>query len=53
MHGGTKRKVELLGRPDKGKDMKKVWVALLGPRSSGGGKGPEAGLIELSETIVR
>ncbi|QCD78740.1 hypothetical protein DEO72_LG1g2376 [Vigna unguiculata] len=53
VHGGTKRKVELLGRPDKGKDMKNVWAALLSPRSSGGGKGPEAGLIELSETIVR
>ena len=40
-------------RPGKGKDVKKVWVALLGPGSSTGGKGPEARLIELPETVVR
>jgi len=31
--------------PGKGKDVKKVWTALLGSGSSTGGKGPEAGLI--------
>jgi len=32
VHGGTKRKVELPTRPGKGKDVKKVRVALLGAR---------------------
>ena len=53
MHGGTKRKAELPARPGKGKDVKKARAALLGPGSSSGGKGPKAGLIELSETVVR
>jgi len=53
VHGGAKRKVELPARPGKGKDVKKVWVALLGVGSSSGTKGPEAGLIELPETVVR
>ncbi|QCE15234.1 hypothetical protein DEO72_LG11g2243 [Vigna unguiculata] len=38
VHGGTKRKAELPPQPGKGKDVK---------------KGPEAGLIELSEISVR
>ncbi|QCD86536.1 hypothetical protein DEO72_LG3g1059 [Vigna unguiculata] len=46
-------KVELPTRPDKGKDLKKVKVALLRSGSSSGGKGPESGLIELPETSVR
>ena len=33
--------------------MKKVRSILLGPRSSSGAKGPEAGLIKLPETVVR
>ena len=53
VHGGTKRKVELLPRPEKGKDVKKVRAALLGTRSSSGEKGLEAGLIELPEISVR
>ncbi|QCD82413.1 hypothetical protein DEO72_LG2g2752 [Vigna unguiculata] len=53
VHGGTKRKVELRARTGKGKDVKKVWVALMGPGSSSRGKGPEAGLIELLETTMR
>ncbi|QCE10256.1 hypothetical protein DEO72_LG10g1484 [Vigna unguiculata] len=53
VHGGTKRKAKLPARPYKGKDVKKVWAALMGLGSSNGGKGPEAGLIELPETIVR
>ncbi|QCD95932.1 hypothetical protein DEO72_LG6g630 [Vigna unguiculata] len=53
VHGGTKRKVELPARLGRGKDVKKVWAALLGPRSSSGAKGPEAGLIELPKTTVR
>jgi len=53
VHGDSKRKVELLARPSKGKDVKKVRVALLGQGSSSGAKGPEAGLIELLETAVR
>ncbi|QCD89758.1 Transposase putative [Vigna unguiculata] len=44
VHGGAK---------SKGKDVKKMQVALLGLGSSNGRKGPEAGLIELSETVVR
>ena len=52
-HRGTKRKAELPARPGKGKDVKKVRAALLGSGSSSGEKGPEARLIELSETIVR
>ena len=39
-------------RPGKGKDVKKVHAALLGSGSFASGKGPEAGLIELSETVV-
>jgi len=53
VHGGTKRKVELSASPSKGKDVKKVRVALMGLGSSSGGKGPKAGLIELPETTVR
>jgi len=53
VHDGTKRKAELPARPDKGKDVKKVWAALMGLGSSSGVKGPEAGLIELPETSVR
>ncbi|XP_027905181.1 uncharacterized protein LOC114164639 [Vigna unguiculata] len=53
VHGGTKRKVELPARPGRGKDVKKVWAALLGVGSSNGTKGPEVGLIELLETVVR
>jgi len=53
VHGGTKRKVELLVRPNRGKDVKKVRAALLGQGSSSGAKGPEAGLIELPKTTVR
>jgi len=37
----------------KGKDVKKVRATLMGLGSSSGGKGPEAGLIELPETTVR
>jgi len=33
--------------------VKKVWATLLGPGSSSGGKGLEAGLIELPKTIIR
>jgi len=53
VHGGTKRRAELSARPSKGKDVKKVRAALMGPWSSSGGKGSEAGLIELPETIVQ
>ena len=53
VHGDTKRKAALPARPGKGKDLKKVRVTLLGPRSSSGTKGPESGLIELPETSVR
>jgi len=53
VHGGTKREAELPVRPSKKKDVKKVLAALMGPGSSSGGKGLEAGLIELPETIVR
>ena len=53
MHGGTKRKVELPSRPGKGKDVKKVTVALLGVGSVSGTKGPESDLIELPEISVR
>jgi len=53
VHDGTKRKAELPPRPGKGRDVKKVRAALLGMGSSSGEKGPEAGLIELSEISVR
>jgi len=59
VHGGTKRKAELLPRPGKGKDVKKVRAALLGTGSASGAgsasgeKGPESGLIELPEISVR
>jgi len=59
VHGGTKRKAELPPRPGKGKDVKKVRAALLGTGSASGAgstngeKGPEFGLIELSEISVR
>jgi len=53
VHGGTKRKVELPARPDRGKDVKKVRATLLGPGSPASGKGPEANLIELPKTVVR
>ncbi|QCD78591.1 hypothetical protein DEO72_LG1g2227 [Vigna unguiculata] len=53
VHGGTKRKDELLPRPGKGKDVKKIRATLLGTASgagsASGGKGPEAELIELPE----
>ena len=52
MHGGSKRKAELLASLGRRKDVKKVRATLLGPRSSSGGKGPEAGLIEFPETVV-
>ncbi|QCD82377.1 Transposase putative [Vigna unguiculata] len=52
VHGGTKRNEELSARPGKGKDVKKVRAVLMGPGSSSGGKGPEAGLIELPETTI-
>ena len=48
VHGGTKRRAELPAKPGKGKDVKKVRTALMGPGSSSGGKGPEAGLIEIN-----
>ncbi|QCD96018.1 hypothetical protein DEO72_LG6g720 [Vigna unguiculata] len=38
--------------PGKGKEVKKVRVALLGQGSSSGTKGPELGLIELPETTI-
>ncbi|QCD87382.1 hypothetical protein DEO72_LG3g1916 [Vigna unguiculata] len=47
------KKAELPTRAGRGKDVKKVRVALLGSGSSSGMKGPEAGLIELLETVVR
>jgi len=53
VHGGTKRKVELPIRAGKGKDVKKMRAAVMGPGSTSGVKGPEAGLIELPETTVR
>jgi len=57
VHGGTKRKAELLPRPGKGKDVKKIRAALLGMASGAGSasgeKGPEAELIELPEISVR
>jgi len=59
IHGGTKRKAELLPRHNKGKDVKRVRAALLGTGSTSGvelasgEKGPESGLIELSEISVR
>jgi len=53
VHGGTKRKAELPARPGRAKDVKKVRAALLGPGSSSGIKGPEAGLIELPKMTIR
>jgi len=59
VHGGTKRKAELPPRPGKGKDVKRVRAALLGPGSASGvgstsgEKGPESGLIELPKIFVR
>ena len=59
VHGGTKRKAELLPRPGKGKDVRKVRAALLETGSASGAglasgeKGPEPGLIELPEISVR
>jgi len=53
VHDSTKRKAELPARPGKGKDLKKVRAALLGPGSSSGAKGPKSSLIELPETSVR
>jgi len=59
VYGRTKRKAELPPRPSKGKDVKKVRAALLGAgsasgaRSASGVKGPESGLIALSEISVR
>ncbi|QCD82584.1 hypothetical protein DEO72_LG2g2924 [Vigna unguiculata] len=53
------RKAELLPRHNKGKDVKRVRAALLGTgstsgvESASGEKGPESGLIELSEISVR
>ncbi|QCD86291.1 hypothetical protein DEO72_LG3g812 [Vigna unguiculata] len=53
VHSDIERKAELSARPSRGKDVKKVRVALLGHRSSSGVKGPEAGLIELPEMTIR
>ncbi|QCD87179.1 hypothetical protein DEO72_LG3g1713 [Vigna unguiculata] len=53
VHGGTKRKAELLDRPGKGKDVKKVRAVIMGAGSTSGVKVPEAGLIELPEITVR
>ena len=53
VHGGTKRKAELLTRPGKGIDIKQVRVVVMGAGSASGVKGPEAGLIELPETTIR
>ena len=59
VHGGTKRKAELLPRPGKGKDVKRARAVLLGTgsasgaRSASGDKGPKSGLIELPEISVR
>ncbi|QCE03969.1 hypothetical protein DEO72_LG8g2001 [Vigna unguiculata] len=57
VHGETKKKAELPPQPGKGKDVKKIRAALLGTASGAGSasgeKGPEAGLIELSEISVR
>jgi len=57
VHGGTKRKAELLPRPGKGKDVKKIRAAILGSASGAGSasgeKLPEAGLIELPKISVR
>ncbi|QCE03770.1 hypothetical protein DEO72_LG8g1796 [Vigna unguiculata] len=53
VHGGSKRKADEPVKQDGGKDVKRVRVALLGPRSSTGVKKPEVGLIELLETLVR
>ncbi|QCD83025.1 hypothetical protein DEO72_LG2g3367 [Vigna unguiculata] len=53
VHGGTKRKVGLLPRPGKGKDVKKVTGSASGAGSASGEKGPKSGLIELPEISVR
>jgi len=53
VHGGTKRKAELPARPDKGKDVKKVRVALLEAGLVSSTKGTESGLIELPKISVR
>jgi len=53
VHSGTKRKAELPVMPSMGKDVKKVRTTLLGQGSLSRAKGPEAGLIELLETVVR
>ncbi|QCE10814.1 hypothetical protein DEO72_LG10g2046 [Vigna unguiculata] len=53
VHDGTKRKAEFLARLGKGKDVKKVRVALLGAGSANGTKGPESDLIELPKMSVR
>jgi len=59
VHDGTKRKVELLPQPGKGKGVKKVSATLLGVGSVSGAewvsgvKGPESDLIELPEISVR
>ncbi|QCD87176.1 hypothetical protein DEO72_LG3g1710 [Vigna unguiculata] len=49
----VRRKAELPARLGGGKEVKKVRVALLGPGSSSSARGPETGLIELPETVVR
>ena len=53
VYKGTKRKLEFSHRPYKGKDVKKVQAALLGPGSTSSGKGLEARMIELPEMVVR
>jgi len=53
VHGGTKRKVELLPRLGKGKDVKRVRAVLLGAGSASGEKGSKSGLIEFPEISVR
>jgi len=53
VHSGTKRKAELLARPDKGKDVKKVGAALLEAGSVSGTTGPKFDLIELPEISFR
>jgi len=53
VHGGSKRKVEVPTKQGGGKDVKRVRVALWGPRFSSGVIKLETGLIELPETTVR
>jgi len=53
VHGDSKRKAELPARPSRGKDVKKVRVALLGQGSSSGAKGSKAGSIKQLEMTVR